>query len=196
MDHLALLDQATGLFLRDLEARELETSGSQKSTPDARLATIDWSIAELAAHLGGVHRWAAGIAAGAEWTQREQSVQAPLPAFEWYRESRRILLATLRRVDAATVVWTVPGTDPTVRFWHRRQLHETVVHLWDLRSASTDEHPRLPDPPVEFGPELFADTVDELLTVMVKRFPDLEPLRAPIELVASDIARRWHVATD
>ncbi len=191
MDHLALLEQTTGLFLRDLERRDLAASD-----PDAALAAIDWSVTELAAHLGGVHRWAAGVAGGAAWTPRENTLSAPVPVLEWYRESRAVLLATLRRADPASVVWTMQQTDRTVRFWHRRQLHETVVHLWDLRSAIADQAQATPDPPGELGPDVFADTIDELLTMLVKRFTDLEPLPAPIELVASDIARRWLVAAD
>ena len=46
-------------------------------------------------------------------------------------------------------------------FWHRRQLHETLIHLWDLRTAGGLD--------LVVEPMLWADTVDEALTVMHPR---------------------------
>lgn len=49
----------------------------------------------------------------------------------------------------------------TVAFWARRQLHETLIHLWDLRTAG--------GLPLEVADELWVDTVDEAVTVMHPR---------------------------
>ena len=42
-------------------------------------------------------------------------------------------------------------------FWHRRQLHETLIHLWDLRTAGGLD--------LVVEPMFWVDTVDEALTV-------------------------------
>ncbi|MCC6856770.1 MAG: maleylpyruvate isomerase N-terminal domain-containing protein, partial [Microbacteriaceae bacterium] len=52
MNNLDHLTRVTGAFLRDVS----------ESDPVAPLADIRWTVADLAAHLGEVHRWAAGNA--------------------------------------------------------------------------------------------------------------------------------------
>lgn len=94
--------------------------------PAARLPHVDWTVADLAAHLGEVHRWATRcIVEGVRrpWTSVPELAGSPI---DWYRDSRRQLLDSL---DPYIPCYTFSRSDTSVRFWHRRQLHETLVHL-------------------------------------------------------------------
>ena len=74
-------------------------------------------------------------------------------------------------------------------FWHRRQLHETLIHLWDLRTAGGLD--------LVVGPVLWADTVDEAVTVMHPRQVRLGRASAPpvrLGLAATDLDRTWSLS--
>ena len=73
---------------------------------------------------------------------------------EWIRRGGVALVATLRATNPATSMWAW-GSDQHVRFWSRRQLHETLVHRFDLE-LSQGERPSAPA-------HLAADTIDEFL---------------------------------
>jgi len=76
-----------------------------------------------------------------------------------------------------------------VAFWYRRQLHETLIHLWDLRTAG--------GPDLVVAPVIWADTVDEVVTVMHPRQVRLGRAPAPavrLELAATDRDRTWSVS--
>jgi uncharacterized protein (TIGR03083 family) len=117
----------------------------------------EWNVHDLAAHLGTIHRWA-------EYLVR---VQAPkrVPSSEmglelgpvdatWLRRGGTALLVTLRQGDPAAPMWAW-GADQHLRFWSRRQLHETMVHRLDLELATGEV------PLVE--PEIASDAIDEFL---------------------------------
>jgi len=181
VDALALLHVMTGAFEAELT----------KTDPDEPTARLQWTAGELAAHLGEVHRWAADSARHAKrWDRRNQPV-LEVPAIEWYAESRTILLDALDGLDPEQNCRTFSPTDRTVRFWHRRQLHETVVHLWDLRSATDPAAP----PPVEIPAEVYADGVDEIFDLFVPR-GEPTPLSEPLTLRATDLDRAWIVLPD
>jgi len=179
MDALAHLTKVTGAFLRDLG----------ESAPDAPLADIRWTVAELAAHLGEVHRWAAGNARTSTRGNRQNVPSIAEPLTQFYGTSRDVLLTTLQELDPDAECYTLTRADRSVRFWHRRQLFETLVHLWDLRSATDAAAP----PPDEVPAEVHADGVSELFDVFLQRFSDEDRGEIPggIELVASDSGDRW-----
>ena len=92
---------------------------------------------------------------------------------------------TLTELGPDTVAWTLVENGPA-SFWHRRQTHETLVHLWDLRTAGGLS--------LSVDPGIWADTVDEVVTVMQprqERMGRMEPLPAPVGLVADDAERSW-----
>jgi uncharacterized protein (TIGR03083 family) len=184
MDALAELDSATAAFARSLAG----------SSPSARLAAIDWSVEQLAAHLGGVHRWAALHTSRQTREERDNVPSLSVPMVEWYVESRTILLDTLRQRDPDTTCYTISITDKTVRFWHRRQLHETLVHLWDLESA-TEPRARAS---AEFAPEVYVDGVNELFEVFQRRVRNIQefPLPGTLRLEATDADASWTFAED
>ncbi|HPU04805.1 MAG TPA: maleylpyruvate isomerase N-terminal domain-containing protein, partial [Rhodoglobus sp.] len=85
MNNLDHLTRVTGAFLRDVS----------ESDPVAPLADIRWTVADLAAHLGEVHRWAAGNARTGARGERQNVPELSMPLANWYGESRDILLTTL-----------------------------------------------------------------------------------------------------
>ena len=122
-----------------------------------------WQVADVVRHVGGVHRWAAGnvrtgqrteFAAPPEGTQGEALVA-------WGEAGTAELVATLKAADPDADVWTF-GLPHSVRFWLRRQAHETSVHAWDAAAAT--------GLPLTLDPEMAADGVDEFLTVMLPRW--------------------------
>lgn len=181
VDHLRLLHDVTGAF----EAR-------LASTPhDARLVAARWTVHDLACHLGAVHRWAAANTATTSRTPRTNVPAIDVPLVQWYASSRRVLLDRLDAADPGQRCYTLQRADRTVGFWHRRQLHETLVHLWDLRSATDPAAP----PPPEAPPQAHADTIVELFDVFVPRGEPL-PLPGPLTLHATDLDAAWTVAPD
>jgi uncharacterized protein (TIGR03083 family) len=182
MDALARLEVVTGAFLRDLG----------EGDPEATCADIRWTTTQLAAHLGAVHRWAAANARTGRRNHRTNVPVLEVPAVEWYSQARVELLDALRELDPEARAYTLSKVDKTVRFWHRRQLFETLVHLWDLRSASDPAAP----PPPEVGADSFADGVSELFDVFLPRSGTLAPLGGGVRLVSTDTDDTWRFGND
>lgn len=155
--------------------------------PDARVPhLLRWRLADVVAHLGGVHRWAAGIVASRQWDgrghHRGRATGAAL--VDWYTEGLAGLVTTLAAADPAQ---PCPGFGPgrgTVGFWVRRQVHETAVHRWDAEAAAGC--------PTAIPADLAADGVDEALGVFRCR-GTANTLAVPLALVAADAGRSWRV---
>ncbi|MBO8192318.1 maleylpyruvate isomerase family mycothiol-dependent enzyme [Streptomyces oryzae] len=122
----------------------------------------DWSVRDLATHLGTVHRWAAGFIREA----RTEPVRPPeppklseLPDKElapWLREGHGLLVEALKSAPDDLSCWTfIPAHSP-LGFWSRRQAHETAVHRVDAELA-------LGAPLSPTAAAFAADGVDELL---------------------------------
>jgi uncharacterized protein (TIGR03083 family) len=181
-EHRTQVEMLTGVFAETLA----------RGDPDAPLpSSRSWTVTDLAAHLGEVHRWAAEIV---RTGRRGRRVNRPDlegdDHVEFYRARRGELLAALAETDPERACWTLRPTDRHVRFWHRRQTHETLVHLWDLRAAE-DPSDSLHD----IDPAVCADGVDELLETFLPRAApaDLRPLGGPLTLTASDAGRSWTI---
>lgn len=144
-----------------------------------------WTVAELAAHLGQVHRWSAGVVLSAQFADTPQ-VWPSEPIAEWYASQATALLAALAAVEDDEPVPNFTSGPQTALFWKRRQAHETVVHCVDLAQATG----------TGFGviPAIGADGIDELLHVAVstlharRRGVDVP---APITIRATDVDRSW-----
>ncbi|MEU9116129.1 maleylpyruvate isomerase family mycothiol-dependent enzyme [Streptomyces sp. NPDC048483] len=125
-----------------------ETTQFRQILRDADLsATVptcpDWTLADLARHVGGAHRWAGTIVAtrATEFVSlRSQVLKGPdgkdpdaLDA--WLAEGVEGTVAALREAGPDTEVWT---WSPVQRagFWARRMTHETVVHRADAATAT------------------------------------------------------------
>jgi uncharacterized protein (TIGR03083 family) len=153
-----------------------------------------WTVRHLAEHLGTVHRWAQELVR-VRATERIPRGAMDFGEFEvndeWLRSGGHSLAETLRSADPDDPMWAW-GADQHVRFWARRQLHETLVHRIDLELAmgavsSVDSAVAL-------------DAVDEFLA-NVKSDRDIAVRARPgstegeaLEIRAADSEMRWDVA--
>jgi uncharacterized protein (TIGR03083 family) len=139
---------------------ELLVGAAERAGLDARVPTCpEWDVAELLAHIGRVHRWAAAN------TTRSPDAEFAPPDFEiperservaWVRAGAAELVAALdRSSDDPAWTWMPPQT---VGFWQRRQAHETAMHRVDAESAAGAPGP--------IDAELAADGIDEWLEIV------------------------------
>jgi uncharacterized protein (TIGR03083 family) len=125
-----------------------------------------WKAEQLVVHLARIHHWAAGQARRQQEAPLGRGPFADLPGL--YERCAAELREALAELDPDARAWAlvddgVPREQQTgtVRFWHRRQAHETLVHLWDLRAAIGEA--------VEADDALWLDCLDEVVTVMHPR---------------------------
>jgi uncharacterized protein (TIGR03083 family) len=147
----------------DLLADELErlAAAVEAADPSAPVPGCpEWSVVELARHVGGVHRWAGHhvrTLSPKRISSSKLGIHAPddpeeLP--EWLRSGGVELLGTLLAADPDAEMWAW-GADQHARFWSRRMLHESAIHRADAEQALGREP--------AFDAEVAADAVDELL---------------------------------
>ncbi len=166
MDHLRALAELQEQFLET-------TRRADPATPVPWLGR--WKVEQLVVHLARIHHWAAGQA------RRQQETplgRGPFDLPQLYAECAAELRETLAGLDPDAPAWAivddgVPSAERTgtVRFWHRRQALETLVHLWDLRAAIGER--------VEVEDEAWLDCLDEVVTIMHPRQLRLGRLAPP-----------------
>jgi uncharacterized protein (TIGR03083 family) len=153
----------------------------------------DWTVRDLAFHLGSVHRWAtAYVRDGLDVPDADLEVTAgPLPSdgrlAGWFREGVAALASGLRDASDDLSCWTFLDAPSPRAFWARRQAHETAIHRVDLEGVAGSVG--------AFPPTFAADGIDELLFGFLGR-----PGRAPkvagpvtLRLEAVDAPRTWNV---
>lgn len=154
-----------------------------------------WTVADLVAHAGGVHRWATGYVTGrrvekmSEDDERRFYDSAPgEPALiDWYAESHAALVAALEAAPADLLCWSFLPAPSPLAFWARRQVHEATVHRVDAESAAGAVLP----PPAA----LATDGIDELLGCFLTRPGGrlrADPART-LGVHASDTGDAWTV---
>lgn len=125
----------------------------------------DWTVRDLVAHQGMVHRWAAGLVRGEQDVDPdafEAEGRDELDPLEWLRDGVIDLAETLTRAPADTKAVVFLNDAPAPReFWARRQCHETTIHAVDALSAHLGRVPRAGDTWIET--DLAVDGIDELL---------------------------------
>ncbi|SFS09510.1 TIGR03083 family protein [Agrococcus baldri] len=171
MDHLRALADCQEQFLASTRRADL-------ATPIPWLGR--WTVEKLVVHLARIHHWAA---AQARRTQETPLGRGPFDVPQLYAECAAELRETLAELDPGARAWAlvddgVPRAEQTgtVRFWHRRQAHETLVHLWDLRTAIGEP---LAADGFAPGDEAWVDCLDEVVTVMHPRQLRLERVARP-----------------
>lgn len=185
-DHLDALARA-GAALRDAAA----TAGLDAPVPTCPA----WDVAELVAHQGMVHRWAAANLRGDTAHDTATSLaeaKGGADLLAWYTSGLTALLDTLRTVaDDVQALVFLNDAPPPRRFWARRQAHETTIHSVDAISAV---HGRLPKASeVNVDPALAADGIDELLTGFITRRKGLLHAAEPYAMMITtdDTGHAW-----
>ena len=152
-----------------------------------------WSLGDLTTHLGLVHRWAEHLVrarAQERIPADAMSLGQPVPSATWLRSGGQQLVATLRSANPDVPMWAW-GADQHVRFWSRRQLHETLVHRMDAELALGRE-------PAATA-TVAADAIDEFLVNLARaaRFsPNVKNLHGSgtrLLFLATDVGRSWWV---
>ncbi len=150
----------------------------------------DWDVRALVAHLGGVHAWARAALLAGDPSTPPEAPEDPAPAdrallVTWYAERRAEIVVALEDTGVERPCWGFGPPPRTAAFWWRRMAHESVLHLWDVRSALGE-----PRATLTVQPRVAADAVDEVVTMFVPRQLRLgrcDPLPAAVGLVATDV---------
>lgn len=177
LDELAA---ATEQFRAVIAAAEHE----QEALASSVAACPGWDLRDLAVHLGRTHLWAAQILDGADPRNRPQDEPAPeepLPA--WYGRTAERIRKALAEAGPDKPCWTLVKEQRNALFWQRRQVHETVVHLWDAHHALGRS--------TEITPALAYDGVAEVAEVMYPRMlraQRVQPLPKQLVLTATDLS--------
>jgi uncharacterized protein (TIGR03083 family) len=178
-----------------LEALRRETA-ALSATLDGDLAIPvpscpEWTLETLVNHIGRVHRWAtAAIAAKGEavpFPGRPEHIDRA-----WFDEGTAALIAAVEEAEADDPAWNFMDQPAQVRFWIRRQAHETSIHRWDAETArsggTTGAQP--------LETELALDGIDELLDVVGPRNYRGDDLGGTLHLHATDSPHgEWLVRT-
>ena len=152
--YLAALTEQSTLFAEALVGAD----------PQQRVPTCpEWTIYQLAEHVGQVHRGVAAIVtrrATAPPDPSELNVAVapkdPDGLCTWLREGAGELVDAIRAADPQTPVWSW-ADDHSVGFWARRMAHETTVHRADAELALGREF--------TLAADLAADAISEWLSL-------------------------------
>lgn len=161
--------------------------------PEAHVSTCPkWTVHDLVDHLAGVHAWAGLAGRTAPDGERPARVKAPEgwdDLLAWWDDRLGELLDLLSK-PADTPAWSFLGPD-TIRFWSRRQAHETAIHRLDAEHAL--HGPEVPS--LLFNQDLAADGIDEYLTVALVRAAQLSPVERAGRVLfhAADAGRTWEL---
>jgi uncharacterized protein (TIGR03083 family) len=127
----------------------------------------EWTVRDLVAHQGRVHRWAAALVRGEQvdddarsaWERQGRSHSDPL---SWLRDGALELAHAIHEAphDLQAVVFLEDAPAPR-GFWARRQCHETTIHAVDALAASLGRPPRGDE--VWIKSDVAIDGIDELL---------------------------------
>ena len=141
---------------------------SRAAGPDAPIPTCPgWTVRNLLAHQGMVHRWATAVVRGEDphvidTAGLEADGSAAPDPVGWLLDGAEPLVRALHDApDDLDVMTFLKEAPPPRAFWARRQCHETTVHALDAL-ASREDRPLTADD-VWLSDALSADGIDELL---------------------------------
>lgn len=122
----------------------------------------EWTLAELAAHVGRAHRWAAMLveqrAAGPVSPEAaSEDLADPARLTAWLRAGARRLGDAVRAAGPSRPVWSW-ADDQTAGFWLRRITHDTLIHRVDADLATGGRG--------GVAPDLAADGVSDFLSML------------------------------
>lgn len=160
-EHLDGLGEALLAF-----ARYADRAGLTAGVPTCP----DWTVHQLIAHQGMVHRWAAATLRGedADADAFERDGLAASDPLDWLRTGAVELTKTLAETSAeAEALVFLNDAPPPRAFWARRQCHETTIHAVDALSAALGRYPVAED--TWLTRELALDGIDELVSGFLTR---------------------------
>ncbi|KAA0922413.1 maleylpyruvate isomerase family mycothiol-dependent enzyme, partial [Streptomyces apricus] len=128
----------------------------------------DWTLRQLAVHVGESHRWAGHIVrTGATEEVAPEDVAGtqgpadgdPAALDAWLAEGAELAAGAFRAAGADAPAWSW-AWEHTAGFWARRMTHETLVHRADAAAAVGDLGT------FEVARDLAADAIDEWLEIV------------------------------
>lgn len=157
-EHLAGLRDSVVAFVR-----YADRAGADAAVPTCP----EWTVLDLVAHQGMVHRWAAALVRGErpdddEVATFETAGRASSDPLQWLRDGALEVTGAVTRApeDRKALVFLNDAPAPRA-FWARRQCHETTIHAVDAMSAALGRPPRADETWIDRTVAL--DGVDELL---------------------------------
>lgn len=154
-----------------------------EADPDAPVEHCPgWTVRDVAVHLGGVHQWVVHAVVAGDPSLTPEPPARGEDLASWYARQARALVGLLAATPPGAHAWTLDRDDRTAGFWRRRQVHEVVVHAWDVEHAVGDPSP--------IDPSLAWDGVREVVDVLHPRQVRLGRTAGPahaLRLVATDL---------
>jgi len=150
-----------------------------------------WSVSDLCAHLGDVHRWVIGaVTTGGPPVGNAVGDQAPLDGrarAAWLRDGARRLTELLSSTPPDAPTWHPFPVEPKLAgLWPRRQAQEASVHRWDAEHAVGRT--------ARIEREWAVDGIDEYWTVMLPRLIIRERLDVPRSAITVRCPdAEWHI---
>ncbi len=188
-DLLAALDSSSAALAR--EADRVLPSDAVPTCPG-------WTVRDLVAHVGGVHRWATTVVADAQLTgdgDLADPPEDPDRLLPWFEEGSTTLIRTLADApDDLRAFVFLKKAPPAKLFWTRREAHETTIHRIDALAARLGRMPSTAE--ADIPKALALDGLDELLTGFVPRRSSRLRTDEPFDTVvaATDASAAWTVS--
>jgi len=195
VDELLTISAAQSATLAD-EAERVLLSDPVPTCPD-------WTVRDLVAHLGGVHRWATrivteGLLQPPPDDQFDELFAPPADSaalLAWFRDGATALDGALRAApDDLRAFVFLKNAPPARVFWARREAHETTIHRVDALAARLGRMPSTAEAAVPAS--LALDGIDELINGFIPRRSSRlrtdEPFRMTI--APTDATAAWTIA--
>jgi uncharacterized protein (TIGR03083 family) len=157
-------------FIESLRLSAARFSTAVRTGPlDAPVAACPgWTLADLADHMGTIHRWAR-LAAETSAPPDQTKIDGPPTGdglsgdalADWIDEGVAALIPVLAGLDPAAPTWHPFPIPKIAAVWPRRQAHETQVHAWDAERAVGATSP--------LEPEIAFDGIAEYFEVIAPR---------------------------
>lgn len=158
---------------------------------DRTVPTCDpWSADDLLWHLAEVQSFWAEVV-GRRPAEPDSIATPARPGghkeiLEFFDGAHRALRSALAGAEDGEAAWTW-AEDQTVGFIRRRQAHEALIHRVDAElTAGADIR--------SVAPDIAADGVDEMVTVMIEGIPpwgEFDPEAATLALETADVDAGW-----
>ena len=196
---LTVLDEAT-YHAELLESTDRIAEILSSAEPALRVTTCpDWTLSDLALHVGRAHRWAQRITETRAQKPIDMSaLNLGLPATTsrygaWLCAGATAFSAAVQSASTRAAVWSW-SDDHSVGFWLRKITHDTIIHRIDAE-LTVGLRPSLPPPTAADG---VTDLLAAIATLSNDGHPDpifkgLRGLGETLLLQATDTADDWFV---